>query len=721
MMILVANELLDFDGMIEVEKQVKLFEDISTTDGDFSYAFDLQKTINNQRLLQNPLPDNISKPVYQRIPAKILSESGAENYDGYIRVERITDVYQCSFFAGNNNWFGMLSGKLSELDFSEYDTPQTESSIHNAIFNTEGVVFPLVDNGGLLTRSFALIKVEEFVAGIYVKTVFDKIFASHGIKVKGELLNDSNFQSAITLRSGRSQTEIDSNSTFAEKSATSTRVSENVQYKMTFQNDSVAPYFDGGNFDISTSTYYAPVKVRVDIEVNLVPSIVDNDYNNRIYLWINGSYPGFVDIGLDAGGLYNSASPGDDPVFTLKRTITLEAGSTLEIASEWQQSVGSTQNDVLSGSVRITPTFIYYAFGNSIVPNWTQQQYVSNILRLFNVLASYKEQNQTLTLNLFEKIRSKPVVDISQYISETEVDYTEFVSEYGKKSLISFKELSEELSVRRFEYQKGVVPVDNEFLPDEVDVLESDFTNPIGYINRVFDMSMERTNLVSLETDNGVECTGVTDSIGQARFAIADDIFLLSDMVRITDSTNPIYNGDWMVDSLGTGYIELAGLNFDTDATCTITKLKFAYKQTEDVFILHHVPLYSVPNFSGLSTIQFENTDLGTMAPAFFNLLNTGRQINRDFLNSMSFSGEDNERHYQQTLIQQYFRLFAKILNDPVKLYQTAHLPYSVYQSLDFLRPVKIQTFETTNVYYLNRITGYKESFLPCTLELIKI
>jgi hypothetical protein len=109
------------------------------------------------------------------------------------------------------------------------------------------------------------------------------------------------------------------------------------------------------------------------------------------------------------------------------------------------------------------------------------------------------------------------------------------------------------------------------------------------------------------------------------------------------------------------------------------------------------------------------------MAPAFFNLLNTGRQINRDFLNSMSFSGEDNELHYQQTLIQQYFRLFAKILNDPVKLYQTAHLPYSVYQSLDFLRPVKIQTFETTNVYYLNRITGYKESFLPCTLELIKI
>src|SRR6187551_2724851 len=126
MMIQVDNEFLEFDDVIEVEKQIKLIEEISTTDGDFSYSFELQKTIQNTRLLGNPFPDNISKPVYQKIPAKVLNDSGAVTFNGYLRVEKVTDVYGCSFFAGNNNWFGMLSGMLQELDWSEYDIDLTE-------------------------------------------------------------------------------------------------------------------------------------------------------------------------------------------------------------------------------------------------------------------------------------------------------------------------------------------------------------------------------------------------------------------------------------------------------------------------------------------------------------------------------------------------------------------------------------------------------------------
>jgi len=110
MMIKVSNEFLEFNELIEVEKQIKLFEEISTTDGDFSYSFELAKTLTNTRILQNPQPDNISKLVYQKIPAQILSDDGALIHDGYMRIEQITTDYHCSFFGGNNNWFGMLSG-----------------------------------------------------------------------------------------------------------------------------------------------------------------------------------------------------------------------------------------------------------------------------------------------------------------------------------------------------------------------------------------------------------------------------------------------------------------------------------------------------------------------------------------------------------------------------------------------------------------------------------
>lgn len=722
MMIKVSNEFLDFDDLIEIEKQIKLFEEISSTDGDFSYSFDLQKTLNNTRILGNPMPDNISKLVYQKIPAKILSDSGAETYDGYLRIERVAEVYECSFFAGNNNWFGVLSGKLSELNFSQFDTDLTQSSIQQAIFNTQGVVFPLVDNGALDTRRFPLLKTEDFVAGIYVKTVFNKVFSSHGIKIQGELLNDVNYLSAITLNSGKSQAEIDASSTFAENTGL-TRPGENIEYPIIFANDSVFPYFDGSNnnYNHLTGVYTFNVKTRALIEVALKPAIVDASYNNRIYLYLNGVYT-FVDIGLAAGGLYNSATPGDQDPFVFKRTIVFNAGDTVSFTTEWQQSVGSTANNILSGTLKITPLFIYKAFGNTIVPDWTQQQYVSNVLRLFNVLASYKEATQTLTLNLFQKIKDKPALDLSEYISETEVDYSEFISSYGKKSLLSYQELQQEdFRLTRFTYAKGEIAVDNDFLNDSEDILESDFTNPIGYLNQVFDMSIEKTNLLQTETDTTTEATGVTDSVGQARFAIPEDIFLIGDLVRIEESTNPDYNGDWMIETIGAGFVEMSGLLFDTNATAKLTKINITYSESGDVFILHHVPLYSVPNFSGLATIRLENTDLSTMALAFFNLLDQGRQINRDFINSMSFSGEGSPLHYQQTLIDQYFRLFSHVLNDPAKLLSTANLPYTLFDQIDFLRPIMVKTIETTNLYYLNRITGYKESYYGCSLELIKL
>ncbi len=173
----IDNEFLEFNETVEVEKQIKLFEEISTTDGDFSYSFEVARTSVNTRLFGNPKPDNISKPVYQKIEATLLSDSGDEIYKGYIRIEKIIrNVFQCSFYAGNNNWFGMLSGPLSDIDFSEFDTDLTTITITDAILATEGVVFPLVDNGLLTTRGNANLRVEEFVAGVFVKDVFKKIF-----------------------------------------------------------------------------------------------------------------------------------------------------------------------------------------------------------------------------------------------------------------------------------------------------------------------------------------------------------------------------------------------------------------------------------------------------------------------------------------------------------------------------------------------------------------
>lgn len=723
MMIKVSNEFLDFDEMIEVEKQIKLFEDISTTDGDFSYAFDLPKTINNTRLLQNPFPDNINKPVYQQIPAQLLSDGGAELYDGYLRIERVTNVYSCRFFAGNNNWFARITGLLSDLELSAYDIDNNEVTIINSWSLDEGLVFPFLDNGGLITRSYHQLKIEDFVGGFYVKTIFDRIFTEAGIKIQGELLNEWRYQHLVCISNSKNQELIDASTSYVEKNANQV-LPNNSLTKVTWDNDSTLPFFDGSsnNFDITNDSYTAPLKMSVRVELTTVMSTTGDFTVTILYVYVNG-----VQVRI-----HGSAGAANTEVSTsIVATINLEAGDVVEIY-QIQNNADGDAGFIHRGTIKITPTFIYRTIGSSAVPNWTKQQFVSNILRIFNVLPSFNEGNATLTLNLFEKIKSKPPVDLSEYISETEIDYTDFISDYGQRSRFSYQEVEfEELKTynkgKFIKYGQGVIEIDNDFLSPDEDILESDFANPVAYTNPVFDASLEKTNLIELEEGEEAEFSDVAnDGFGDAAFNVgSSDNFLPGDLVRVKDSTNAVYNGDWVVKSVDGVHVIFNGLPFDTGATGSLVKLNYVYSSSEDVFLFLNIPNYQVTKFSSAPIVfdsgSFYPIQLSNVALAYFDMINTGKQVNEDFIYSLSFGNITDPLRYQVTMLESYFRLFSRVLNDPVKLFSVAHLPYALFAQIDFLSPITIKTIETSNQYYLNRMSGYKESYLPATLELIKL
>lgn len=725
MILKINNEYIDVED-VEVEKQIKLFEEIESTQGDFSYSFELENTSQVRMAIGLPMPDNHDKTVYQDVPTDLMDDNGQLLFKGAVRVEQVTDLaITCSFFSGNNNWIRLLSGPLTDVDFSDLTVSQDITSIIAAKGNTSGVTWPIVDNGSLLTRSYQQMIAEDFAPGVYVHTVFKKIFQHHSIKIQGELLSDPLYKSLTTHKNSKSKADITANSMYANKTSTTAMPVELDFYKVTFQNVTVYPFYNGADnpFNISTSTFRAKYKMRVRVEGSLTPSIIDSSYSVRIYLYINGVFT-FVDVGLDVGGLYNDATVGG--IVKIDRTITLESGDTLEVYSQWQQSTGSTQNDITAGTLRITPLFIYNVSGASIVPNWSQQQYVSNILRIFNCITAYDPFTKTLTINLFDKIKGRTPIDISPYIEAPEIDYIQFISNYGKRNLFSFNQVDfddlRDYNIQNFfKYGQGVINADNDFLEDSADVLESDFSSSLGYLHPVFDMSMERMDLIELDEGESVSVTLVTDSAGQAVFTIDKDIFLVGDLVRVSDSTNVKYNGDYVVDFRSTGSIELVGVNFDTTATGTITKLTHSYKETDDVYLLSNIPDYALFKFTGKSSFQLGSTAVTYHSLAFFTLLNTGRQINQEFKQGLSFGPVTSPFFYQRTLIDSYWQIFKAMLNDPVMLIDDAYLPFKIYNDIDFLSPVFVKTLETTNLYYVNRNTGYKGSDVPCTLELIKI
>lgn len=712
MMIKVNGLFLDFNEDIEIEKQAKVFEEIDETVGDFSYSFSLAKTSRNLTVLGIETVDIASKPIYRNVNAEILDDDGVTIYRGMLRVERINEVIECSFYSGNYNWISKISGNLSDLDFSEYDLTLTEANIIASITRTEGLVFPLIDIGSLITRSRPTLKVEDFTGCMYVKTIFKKIFQAAGIKLKGELINDFIYNYAIVAKNNKNRSEIDSRSSYANQVSFQTIVND-TPTKLTFTDDSTFPFFDGSqnNYSTSTSRYTADVKMTAKVQGALTME------NSLAYLAIA--------IYVNGAIVWGNVSQNSNNV-SVTKTIPLEAGDYVELYVEYVD-VSPANSDVVSATFKVTPEFIYSVTSVSAVPNWTRQDFVAQYLNLFNVVTDYDPVSKELTCNFFDRIKNRPSVDISNYIQpDPAVDFEDFISNYGRQNLFTYDDGDDEelrsYNVTEFiKYGAGVIEVENDFIEEKADVVESDFKTPISYINGALDASIERINIIALEEDAQTDVTSVTNSSGTARFNIDDDFFIAGELVRVFDSSNNNYNGEYIVDVAATGYVQLKDLAFDTNATAKIVKLNYSYTDNDDVFLLINIPNYSVSNFSSLSQIYLNSANYSSFAYAYFNLLDKGLPVSDDYKQSLSFGSIDNPLNFQRTLLDTYWSNFDNILNDPVKLIPIAHLPRNVFESLSPLNPVFIKTEQSSNLYYRNKIIGYKNSYSPCQIELIKL
>lgn len=720
MMIKANGEYLDFNGDIEIESRIKLFEEINTSNGDFSYDIQIQDNGFNRKILGIPRADTI-KSIYQAVPSEVIDDTGQSIYLGKLQVNRISGgVISSTFYAGNTEWFAELSEPLSSLPLYRYDVDFTIANVALSFLQNDGIVFPIIDTGAIVSRSFSNLKVEDFISCFYVKTLFNEIFNPKGIKVVGDFIEDPTFKKLVVASNGRSQDEVKNRSSYVNK--TTAQNNQAGPVTITFQDDSTFPFNDGSqdNFNITTSEYTADVKMRIQTSVVLSVSSVSGGPGFSVFnlnYIINGSfYKNFSYQVNTTGGTLNR-----------DLDIILEAGDVFEIGIT---VTGGNNLNIASGSLKITPIYIYKVFGVSSVPNWTQMEFVSNILRLFNVLPSYDTTSKTLTLDLFNNIKNKPYVDISQEVTVDTVDFSEFVSSYAKNNYFKYQESDEEdlreYNISNFiSYGSGNLTIDNDYIENSKDVVESDFTSPITYLNGVFDMSMERINYVELDEIYEKPITNVSDSSGTPRFSIAtaSTFFAAGDLVRIETDLDS-YDGEWIVNNVTGTYIEINGPTFDAATTGTITLLRHKFTTNDGVYLFINMDnLEPTTLFSSKSSLLFDaSTNIFNASVAYFNLLNNNTAINRIYKQSLSFGEANDPLAYQLTLLETYWPLFSRILSDPVMLLSSGYLKKSTFEKIKtFLRPVMIQTEETRNLYYMNRNRGYKGSERPCELELIKL
>lgn len=714
MMIKKGTEYFDFDGVIEVESRIKLFEDISTNNGDFSYDIELPNTAHNRKLLGIPVIDSV-KSIYTGVSVDIINDSGELVYSGKLQVNTITAVITATFYAGNTEWFGLLSGPLSSLPLYRYDIELTEANIIASWLNSSGITLPIIDTGLLVTRSYRNLKIEDFTSFFYVKTLFNEIFNPLGIKLTGDLFEDPLFNTIGVLSNSKSQSDVDDRSSYVNKTVAQSGLSSLT--KITFQDESTFPFFDGAENNFSSSTYTADVKMNVAVDISLI--INYSLANQRVYLRKNGSSYKTYTIG--------NVFITSEETLSKSVSIPLNAGDTIDVYIDRIDGVG-TFGIKVNSFIKITPTYIYKVFGKSSVPNWSKADFVSNILRVFNTLVYYDTTSKTLTIDLFNKIKSKDATDVSEFILIDETDYSQFISNYAKRNTFSYQEGDDEdlkqYNISNFiSYGSGEILVNNDFIDNSTDVVESDFTTPITYLNPIFDTSMERIQFVEFEEIFDRAVTDVTNSSGTPHFKVTDasTYFTVGDMVGIETGLDS-YNGEWVISSVTSTYITVNGPSFDDATTGTVTLLRHKFTQDDSVYLVASIPNVSVDQFSSESFMMLENTQFTSASLAYFNILSNGQEINHKFKQGLSFGDTNNPLSYQKTLLDTYWPVFGSILNDPVMLKLTAYFKKTTYDELKtFLRPLRVKTNETNNLYYLNKLSGYKSGAEPCYPELIKL
>jgi hypothetical protein len=144
-----GNEL-QFNGEFAITKQaVSLFS--GSIKGDVSITFSVDNNSANREVLNYQGPQMLNQIAFTKQPFSRINKGNFLD-QGYIVIQgEDGDQLNCFYVSGNSNWLQLLSGLITELDFSgklngkNYNTLFDKSTIVSLSSSTEGIAFPFVD------------------------------------------------------------------------------------------------------------------------------------------------------------------------------------------------------------------------------------------------------------------------------------------------------------------------------------------------------------------------------------------------------------------------------------------------------------------------------------------------------------------------------------------------------------------------------------------------
>jgi len=466
------------------------------------------------------------------------------------------------------------------------------------------------------------------------------------------------------------------------------------------------PYYNSflSSWDTSNSKWTSTFSALLTIDINLTTS----DSGKLIQFQVKRD-------GIDTYDLWDRGSKISLHILG----YPIDLGSEIEI---WAKVDGTTPGSVnlVSGDIKVTVSISRTIFAQSLLPDQSSQEFIKDIFRLFNVVCTFDSFSKTIHTKFFDNIIKEDEQDLSEFYdsTESETGFT-IVSGYSKSNILSYTQGDETLVTRYnnendIDYGNGSIEVNNNFIDDSNELFNVNYVAPYSQYYPFFGLQLIKLNFSEYKSDELL-----------FPFASVTNVGGLGALDGLSTFTNNFYKGT------ATGNLQRAIMNDIRSSDQILAmyipnfNLSEPIRFRESLFAdfdsgaLFRITDSSVPGYNGdWERSDFISTDRNTVGLAVFAKYRDGSELDtlKQGLSFGPIQGKDT-----LTLIDSFYSSVRNILNDPVKETCNFVMSEKEYLNFDFLRPVRLKTKDFNALFYCQKISGYRNSWTPFKMELIKL
>lgn len=474
----IEDELVDLfgDEQIATDYEIADFGRLETRQGFRSINFDIPKTANNKRIIENAqlVNANTNKP-YRRLKARLLV-SGIDQKIRFTNIESIGEKINIRLFGGNANFFESIKGELSELDLNEFDHHWTLNNVVDSRFNNDGYIYPIIDYfsnspNDVMTEQGNTFNVRYALPALFLQSVIEKIVNEAGYQLDDRTDDLPIVMAGVDL----SKRNTDGRRYLAEFLVTPTPPFDDVPTGIAvaispfFPIQQFAQYFDVG----SNNPFIFVDEVEIEVEYNFL--IINNGVSSQITFSTTDSERDnplpvinqITQVQLNPGvnvisGTYTREVRFDPNGNSSSLIVVTNANGNLKF--DPSTSLKITKAEILEVS---SMKFNTYITVNTLFGKIKQSDILKYYLEKSFSLIQVNDDTKVVSIVPFNLIgkNAPKAIDWSDKVDETETTEIEFAfKDFAQNNELNYKE-DDSVEAVNIQGANGVIRIDNENLP----------------------------------------------------------------------------------------------------------------------------------------------------------------------------------------------------------------------------------------------------------------